>query len=208
MFPDEIKGFSPIGEKCRTIAGMGRLKNYVREDVIDNALETFWRKGYSATSLSDLADATGLNRKSLYNEFGSKEGLFDVVLARYRSKKCKQVQLLMREPFGVQNVIDYMEMLVADASVKGCLLCLSINEKDILEQKAARGVQSGFRVLRSLIEKNVAAADQERAKALALLVSSQMFSVAGLGKLRSTKKEIKASFGILIDDVLEPLKHQ
>ena len=187
------------------MAGMGRAKNYVREDVIESALETFWRRGYSATSLSDLADATGLNRKSLYNEFGSKEGLFDVVLAQYRSMKGKQVKLLTQEPLGVQNVIEYMEMLVADASAKGCLLCLSINEKDILEDKAARGVQSDFRALRSLLEKNFAEADQERAKALALLVSSQMFSVAGLGKLKSTKKDMKASFSILIEDILRPL---
>lgn len=184
---------------------MGRSKNYVREEVIENALEVFWRRGYSATSLNDLANATGLNKKSIYNEFGSKEALFDVVLAHYRSKKSRQVQLLMREPFGVRNVIDYLEMLVADASVKGCLLCLSINEKEILEEKAARGVQSDFRALRSLLEKNLAETDQERAKALALLISSQMFSVAGLGKLKSRKKDIEASFNILIEDILEPL---
>ena len=147
------------------MADMGRSKNYVREEVIESALETFWRKGYSATSLSDLADATGLNKKSIYNEFGSKESLFNVVLAHYKSKKDKQVQLLMQEPLGVQNVIDYLEMLVADASVKGCLMSLSIYEKDILEQTATRSVQSDFRGLITLLEKNLVEADQGRAKA-------------------------------------------
>ena len=90
---------------------MGRTKNYAREEVIEDALEAFWQRGYSATSLSDLAEATGLNKKSIYNEFGSKEDLFNVVLAHYASKKANQVEVLMREPLGVQNVIDYMDLL-------------------------------------------------------------------------------------------------
>ena len=50
---------------------------------LDSALELFWRKGYEGTSLSDLTDAMGITRPSLYATFGNKEELFRKALDRY-----------------------------------------------------------------------------------------------------------------------------
>ncbi len=55
------------------------------ERVLDLAMETFWAKGYEATSMVDLMKATGLHKGSLYQAFGSKHELFIVVLRRYLS---------------------------------------------------------------------------------------------------------------------------
>ena len=46
--------------------------------------DTFWNNGYAATSVDDLATATGLNRPSLYAAFGDKHALYLRALARYR----------------------------------------------------------------------------------------------------------------------------
>jgi TetR/AcrR family transcriptional regulator, transcriptional repressor for nem operon len=51
--------------------------------VLDAALQAFWRKGYEATTLPDLLEATGLARQSLYNAFGDKRALFLACLRRY-----------------------------------------------------------------------------------------------------------------------------
>ncbi|WP_216361248.1 TetR/AcrR family transcriptional regulator [Caulobacter mirabilis] len=40
------------------------------------ARDAFWEAGYSATSLDDLAAATGMNRPSLYAAFGDKHSLY------------------------------------------------------------------------------------------------------------------------------------
>jgi len=62
---------------------MPRPRSYVRDDVIEAAKETFWTKGYASTGVSTLEKTTGCSRSSLYLEFGSKDRLFEVALARY-----------------------------------------------------------------------------------------------------------------------------
>ncbi len=54
-----------------------------RDAVLDRAARLFWCKGYEAASIQELEAATGLGRGSLYNAFGTKQGLFLAVLARY-----------------------------------------------------------------------------------------------------------------------------
>ena len=50
---------------------------------LDRAFEVFWRHGYEGASLSDLTEAMGVNRPSLYAAFGDKEQLFHRAVARY-----------------------------------------------------------------------------------------------------------------------------
>ena len=47
------------------------------------AMQTFWARGYDATSIQDLVDDMGVNRGSLYATFGDKRSLFIRALKRY-----------------------------------------------------------------------------------------------------------------------------
>ncbi|WP_456677935.1 TetR/AcrR family transcriptional regulator [Bradyrhizobium sp. RDM12] len=58
------------------VSDMSRPREFDETEVMDKALELFWRQGYEGTSLNDLLDATGLTKSSLYAAFGSKEDLF------------------------------------------------------------------------------------------------------------------------------------
>jgi TetR/AcrR family transcriptional repressor of nem operon len=60
-----------------------RTREFDQEQVLEAALQAFWQKGYEATSLTDLLEATGLARQSLYNAFGDKRALFLASLRRY-----------------------------------------------------------------------------------------------------------------------------
>jgi TetR/AcrR family transcriptional regulator, transcriptional repressor for nem operon len=64
---------------------VARTREFDEDQVLDAAMQVFWRKGYEATSLSDLLKATGLARQSLYNAFGDKRALFLAALRRYAS---------------------------------------------------------------------------------------------------------------------------
>jgi AcrR family transcriptional regulator len=52
------------------------------ERILDAAEDLFAEKGYSATSLGDVADRVGIRSPSLYNHFRNKEALYSAVLDR------------------------------------------------------------------------------------------------------------------------------
>lgn len=54
----------------------GRPRKFNEETVKSAILQTFWEKGYAATSLDDLSEASGLVRPSLYGAFGSKRDMY------------------------------------------------------------------------------------------------------------------------------------
>jgi AcrR family transcriptional regulator len=62
---------------------VGRPREFELQEALDRAMMLFWRKGYEGASLSDLTEALGITRPSLYAAFGNKEELFRQVLDRY-----------------------------------------------------------------------------------------------------------------------------
>jgi AcrR family transcriptional regulator len=77
----------------------GRPRAYDGEQALSSAMQAFWRSGYSATSLDELSDATGMNRPSLYAAFGDKQALYLAALRRYADDGARLMRtVLEREP--------------------------------------------------------------------------------------------------------------
>jgi AcrR family transcriptional regulator len=55
---------------------MSRPKSFDEQRALEQAMHLFWRNGYEGTSLTELTEAMGINRPSLYATFGNKEALF------------------------------------------------------------------------------------------------------------------------------------
>ena len=62
---------------------MGRARTFDADEALDRAMTVFWTKGYEGASLSDLTEAMGISRPSLYAAYGNKEELFRKALERY-----------------------------------------------------------------------------------------------------------------------------
>jgi TetR/AcrR family transcriptional repressor of nem operon len=62
---------------------MARLREFDHEQVLDGALQLFWRGGYEATSLDGLLNEVGLSKSSFYGAFGSKHEMLLAALDRY-----------------------------------------------------------------------------------------------------------------------------
>ncbi|GGE98579.1 TetR family transcriptional regulator [Aliidongia dinghuensis] len=61
----------------------GRPRAYDPQAALLHAMDTFWRTGYSGTSLDEISAATGMNRPSLYAAFGDKRALYLKALGDY-----------------------------------------------------------------------------------------------------------------------------
>ena len=62
---------------------MARPREFDIEEVLTQVLDVFWAHGYDATSMSDLMEATGLAKGSLYKGYGDKKSLFMRALDSY-----------------------------------------------------------------------------------------------------------------------------
>jgi AcrR family transcriptional regulator len=68
---------------CGEGARRGRPRTFDRDQALAVAMQLFWKKGYSATSICDLTSAMGIGSPSLYSAFGSKEALYVEALHYY-----------------------------------------------------------------------------------------------------------------------------
>ncbi|WP_411029602.1 TetR/AcrR family transcriptional regulator [Spongiimicrobium sp. 3-5] len=106
---------------------MARAEAFDRELVLRQATNVFWEKSYNGTSMQDLVDATGLNRSSIYNSFGSKLELYRTTLDHYQKSNNKYFQNAMVRANNPLEAIQFIfeaflpEMLGEDKD-KGCFV--------------------------------------------------------------------------------------
>ncbi|MFA6779344.1 MAG: TetR/AcrR family transcriptional regulator, partial [Paludibacteraceae bacterium] len=59
------------------------MSKTTREEILKKATSLFLKNGYEQTSLTDIANAVGLQKPSLYSRFKSKEDIFRKVVEYY-----------------------------------------------------------------------------------------------------------------------------
>jgi len=108
---------------------MGRNKNYFREEVLKKAMKTFWDNGYENTSSRMLQEKMGINQKTLYSEFKSKNQLFIEALKSYENLNKEVILHRLIHSEGDLNDIQifFQEFIVAVKSGKSPNGCLFAN---------------------------------------------------------------------------------
>lgn len=138
---------------------MGRHKTYDREDVLSKAMSLFWQLGYSGTHLSRLVEVTGLNRFSLYKEFGGKDGLFDEALARYESEATAYYhKYLGRAPQGLDNIVSYFANIDLGQEYKGCFMVNTLTDRDAVPEASFKRARAFVDMAEAHFATNLAAA--------------------------------------------------
>ncbi|MDV3128023.1 TetR/AcrR family transcriptional regulator [Mycobacterium sp. 21AC1] len=81
----------------------GRPRAYNPEVALRDARDVFWRNGYAATSLDDLATGMGMNRPSIYAAFGDKRALYLRAVAEYAGVGQKTLTDALAAPSPLRN---------------------------------------------------------------------------------------------------------
>jgi AcrR family transcriptional regulator len=111
--------------KPENLAIRGRPREFCVEGTLAAALRVFWSKGYEGTSLTDLTEAMGITRPSLYAAFGNKESLFRKALDLYEREKLEYVGRALDQPTarGVAEALlrGALDNACSNEEPRGCL---------------------------------------------------------------------------------------
>ncbi len=112
-------------ETSVALAVRGRPREFCVDQALGAALRVFWSKGYEGASLSDLTEAMGVTRPSLYAAFGNKEALFRKALDLYEREKMAYVSVAL-EAQTARGVAERLlrgalAMQISGSDPKGCL---------------------------------------------------------------------------------------
>jgi TetR/AcrR family transcriptional repressor of nem operon len=172
---------------------VGRPRTFEPDTVLERAMHVFWAKGYEATGIADLEEATGLGRQSLYGAFGDKRALFARVVDFYFERVLKPgiVDVLDAPGSARQNlevIFDRWIEVAAAPDFNGCLVGNGVSAMspgdpelaDLLRRKLKLLEEALVRVLRRAQDaREVPATLEPRATARSLLAISQGLAVIG-----------------------------
>ena len=162
-------------------------------------MQVFWRKGYLGASLSDLTEAMGINRPSLYAAFGNKESLFRKALDRYLKGPSAYLDEALREPNAravVERILRGVVDLLTDPRtpptclwVHGALSC----GDDPLQGEFAAQRGAGLAGLRARFKRAIAEGDLpagSNADALARYVQAVNFGLTVQASTGASRTEL------------------
>lgn len=147
-------------------------KSFEESEVIEQAMEVFWEKGYAATSISDITEATGIKRGSLYNAFDGKHDLFVRALLKYGSdRRTSKLRMLETIDDPREAITMFFDSLVKatlnDPDKKGCLLFNTALEYPSHDDDVKKLVSDGIKEVLSFFEGRI-----ERGKELGKIPDS------------------------------------
>jgi TetR/AcrR family transcriptional repressor of nem operon len=111
---------------------MARPIEFNLQQAVDKALLLFWRKGYQATSMSDLVDAMGISRSSFYSAFQDKRSLFLLCLDLFGERTCQVLQKARTQMAAIDALQFFFERNLSGPRLKqaslGCMLVNTVLE--------------------------------------------------------------------------------
>ncbi|HEY8930376.1 MAG TPA: TetR/AcrR family transcriptional regulator [Mucilaginibacter sp.] len=149
----------------KAISKAERTRNFI----IENTAEIFNKKGYAGTSLSDLTDATGLTKGSIYGNFENKE---EVAMAAFDHNVALITQritgLIEKEKTYYDKLLVYAKVYKnvsrgTTANRGGCPILNTATEADdtnaMLKLRAAKAVINWEKRITDLISGGIAAGE-------------------------------------------------
>lgn len=127
---------------------MPRPKAYNEAELLEQAMQAFWTRGYDRTSIQDLVGQTGVNRASLYGAYPDKRTLFIAGIRRYLDLVVEDNvrRLHAAEPAGEAVRQFFLKLVEApvERMQRGCLLTNSAVEIGLGDEEVAALIRGAF----------------------------------------------------------------
>jgi TetR/AcrR family transcriptional regulator, copper-responsive repressor len=188
----------------------GRPRAFDRDDALDRAMYLFWRRGYEATSVSDLTDAMRITPPSLYAAFGDKKRLFLEAVDRYQAGPGSFAQrALCDEPTAERAIrrllMNTIESFCDPKHPKGCMVVLAATNcttesSDVFDALAERR-RAAERVIRDRIALGLAAGELAAGTDIDVLAGAIVTTLYGLS-IKARDGASRASLRKIVEHTL------
>ena len=139
---------------------MARPREFDVDEALRAAMEAFWERGYAATSMVDLLEATGLRKGSLYKAFRSKHALFARALERYLDDAYARMRDALEGAAsaeeGLRRWLELVLGLCAGDGRRGCLALNSAVELGPHDEATAARLREHFGRVEELLARTIA----------------------------------------------------
>lgn len=155
------------GNRAEPKRSRGRPRAYDAADALARARDTFWRGGYSATTLDDLGAAMGMNRPSLYGAFGDKHALYLATLERYIEVSLAGMEKALSEDLPLADALMHVYDLAlglyyrSDHAANGCFLTGTAVVEAMNDEAVRTILADGLRVFDRAFEARLARAQRD-----------------------------------------------
>lgn len=145
---------------------MARPREFDEAAVLDAAMDCFWRHGYEASSVRDLAARMRITGTSLYNAFGDKRSLFRQVLERYADRSMRARISRMESTLPPKEAVrtfvaEIIEHSLDDRDRRGCLLVNSALEVAPHDPELGAEIARRLGEIEAFFRRSIAAAQAE-----------------------------------------------
>ena len=192
---------------CCSAPVKGRPREFDVDAALAAALRVFWSKGYEGASLTELTEAMGIARPSLYAAFGDKKALFRRALDLYEQEKLGYISLALSAPTS-REVAERLLGGALDSQTSACeprgclgvigsMACGSEAEgvrAEVITRRASAHAALVARMERALAEGDLPAGADPAGLARFLLTIMQGMAVqAGAGATRDELAQVVAT---------------
>ena len=137
---------------------MARPLSFDPQEKLHQAMLLFWKEGYENTSINDLSDQLGINKFSIYKQFGSKNEFYLKALAHYQDSIFVKLLPPLEDKHGLASIIHYFENLSEQLNKKsagyGCLINNTLLAGKLLPKESAVSARNMVGALRGLLKEN------------------------------------------------------
>jgi AcrR family transcriptional regulator len=143
----------------RTKEQFEKIREETKEKILLSALELFAKKGYSNTSISDIASLAGISKGLAYNYFEGKHKLMEEVITILFTEVEKMFFVLeeIKDPFEkIQKVIDLMFDWAKDSEDFWRLyssILLQADVKEIVDKVAGNYLDGTLKEIEKIFKK-------------------------------------------------------
>lgn len=187
---------------------MAGTRQFDEQDVIAAALDVFWRKGLHDATMLDLAEASGVQRGSLYNAYGDKEAIFLRAFDQYTAQFLDASASALAEGGMAARLRRFLDMVIVNMTsgspARGCLTTRTALDADMSSADVRQRVQSLLNRLEQIVSKAMCASGKlppDNANRLARVVVTFTRGLAVMERAGHNRKQLREAAADFIDAV-------